>query len=482
MLVMLTRYPLKHRETQDMPPSEPNAKIRMWEDYIEDIRVAHRIPAIAAGIVCGSELAWFRGFGETELGSGTAPDEHSIFRVASNTKTFTATALIMLQEASMLSLQDPLLLYIPEFTSAAGIAGDLEDVTLQRMSTHHSGLTTEHPATEWNEADFPDMGTMLDRIDEVQMVIPPDSAWKYSNLAYGFLGEVVSRLSGQTYERFVDSELLMPLGMKDTTFDVSTVSDEKRTVGYSQPSPDRDELRIAPYSELNGLSSAGQMMTNVADLTKWLAHIMRTTADSGVRLLSEITRREMLHPVYLDPDWTAGQCIGWRATRSGERVYHGHGGGIHGFGTQTMFHAPYQTAAIVLTNLWPNAVSASLAQTLLDAVIEDWDEMPEIEMPASHATPESDAASPLREFEGIYFTEPGFWMRITAVSDDELRFSGHESSPYLLHAPASAKLMPEGDFKIVGNRGAGETITIADGEFRLGGFCYRLIEKKMRQI
>ena len=461
-----------------MSSSDANAKIQMWEDYIEDVRISHRIPGIAAGIVCGSELAWFRGFGETELGSGNAPDERSIFRVASNTKTVTATALMMLQEASMLSLDDPLLLYIPEFTSAAGIEGDLEDVTLRRMSAHYSGLTTEHPATEWDAAGFPDMQTMLERIDEVQLVIPPDSAWKYSNLAYGLLGEVVSRLSGQTYERFVDSEVFAPLDMTDTTFDIGTVSDVHRTAGYSQPAPDCDELRVAPYSELNGLASAGQMMTNVADLTKWMAHIMRSESDSGHRLLGAPASREMLHPAYLDAEWTIGQCIGWRAVRSRDRVYHGHGGGIHGFGTQTMFHAPYQTAAIVLTNLWPNAVSASLAQTLLDAVIEDWDEMPKIAAPLGHETPESDSTTSLRQFEGSYFAEPGFWMRITAVSENELRFSGHDASPYLLHAPASAKLISDGDFKVVGNRGAGEIITIADGEFRLGGFRYRLIESE----
>ena len=89
----------------------------------------------------------------------------------------------------------------------------------------------------------------------------------------------------------------------------------------------------------------------------------------------------------------------------------------------------------------------------------------------------SDESSKLREFEGVYFTEPGFWMQVTAVSDDELRFSGHEASAYLLHAPASAKLMSDGSFKVVGNRGAGETISIADGEFRLGGFRYRLVDQ-----
>ena len=462
-------------EHHNMSSSDPNDKTQMWEDYVEEVRIAHRIPGIAVGMVCGSELAWFKGFGETQLGNGQAPDEHSIFRVASNTKTATATALMMLQESSMLSLDDPLLLYIPEFTSAAGIAGDLEDVTLRRMTAHYSGLTTEHPATDWDAPAFATMQTMIDRIDEVQMVIPPDSAWKYSNMAYGFLGEVISRLSGQPYEQFVEKEILDRLGMMQTVFDMASVVGLHQVIGYSQPAPGSETLRLAPYSELEGMNAAGQMMTNVADLTKWLAHIMRRGDDHGHRLFGDRSRREMLHPAYLDGDWTIGQCVGWRATRSGERVYHGHGGGIHGFGTQTMFHAPFQTGVIVLTNLWPNAISASLAQTLLDAVIDDWDEMPPVSAGVTHEIPASDENSKLREFEGVYFTEPGFWTRVTAVSDDELRFSGHEASAYLLHAPATARLTSDGGFKVSGNRGAGETFSIQDGEFRLGGFKYTLV-------
>lgn len=458
--------------------SSPNAneKIQMWEDYVEEVRLAHRIPGIAVGMVCGSELAWFKGFGETQIGNGQAPDEHSIFRVASNTKTVTATALMMLQEASMLSLDDPLLLHIPEFTSAAGIAGDLEDVTLRRMTAHYSGLTTEHPAIDWDAPSFPTMQTMLDRIDEVQMVIPPDSAWKYSNMAYGFLGEVVSRLSGQTYERFIESEIFVPLDMTETTYDRNSITNANRIVGYSQPSPSTDVLRVAPYCDLNGVGPAGQMMTNVADLTKWLSHIMRIGDDVGIRLFGDQSRREMLHPAYLDSDWTIGQCVGWRATRSGERVYHGHGGGIHGFGTQTMFHAPFQTGVVVLTNLWPNAISVSLAHKLLDAVIEDWDEMPPVSTSIKHEIPASDGSPKLREFESVYYAEPGFWMRVTAVSDNELRFAGHQASAYLLHAPATATLVSDGTFKVLDNRGAGETISIADGQFRLGGFRYQLVD------
>ena len=459
-----------------MTTPEPNDKLRMWSDYVESVRQAHDIPGIAVGMVCGSELAWFEGFGETEIGNGKAPHERSVFRVASNTKTVTALSLMILQEASMLSLDDPLLLYVPEFTSANGSAGDLEEVTLRRMSAHYSGLTTEHPATDWDAPSFADMDTMLNRIDEVEVVIPQDSAWKYSNMAYGFLGEVVSRLSGQPYERFVSSEIFDALGMSETLFDQSDVADVNRVVGYSQPGPDSDGLRVAPYSDLRGMRSAGQLMTNVADLAKWLAHVMRSEADSGERLIGSRSRREMLHPAYLDSGWRIGQCVGWRATRSGERVYHSHGGGIHGFGTQTMFHAPYQTGVIVLTNLWPNAVVVSLAQTLLDAVIDDWDEMPEISSEITQVNPASDTSSKLVGYEGDYFTEPGFWTRVTAISDDELHLGGHASSPYMLHAPARARQISDGVFKVLEGRGSGETIAFENGEFRLGGFRYWRVE------
>ena len=112
----------------------------------------------------------------------------------------------------------------------------------------------------------------------------------------------------------------------------------------------------------------------------------------------------------------------------------------------------------------------------LDAVIDDWDEMPAVSTKVKHQMPASDSGSRLREFEGDYFTEPGFWMKLTAVSDEELHFGGHEASSYLIHAPATARLVSAGRFKVVDGRGAGEMISIEDGEFRLGGFRYRMIE------
>ncbi len=454
------------------------SKTSMWEDHIEGVRVENGIPAIAAAIVRDGELAWFKGFGATEIGNGSPPHERSVFRVASNTKTFTATSLMLLQEASMLSLQDPLLLYLPEFTSANGEAGDLEDVTLRRLATHYSGLSTEHPATDWETPDFPTIDLMLDRIDEVSVVIPQDSQWKYSNMAYGFLGETVARLAGNSYRQFVHNELLEPLGMADTTFDRDDVAVENLVVGYSPPSPNDTDLRVAPYSDLRGLTSAGQMMTNCADLAKWLSFHMNAGGNGAKRLLSEASMREMHHPAYLDETWAAGQCIGWRAARRGDNVFLGHGGGIHGFGTMTLFHGESKTGVIVLTNLWPNVATGDLATDLLEMVVTGADESPAPTESPSRSQVEGGHSQELASIEGEYFAEPGFWVQISAISDDSVHLGSHEVSPYLLHAPTSAQRVSDLIFKVQEGRGVGELIEFSDEQFVLGGFKYRKVNGK----
>lgn len=451
----------------------------LWEEYIEQTRVEHCIPSIAVGIVSNGELAWFHSCGETQLGNGNPLHEHSTFRVASNTKTFTAATLMIMQEASMLSLDDPLLLHIPEFTAANPSAGNLEDVTLKRLSTHYSGLPTEHPATDWDAPRFPHMQEMIERIDEVETVIPPDSQWKYSNMAYGFLGEVIARLSGKTFQQFIRSELLEPLGMTGTTFNPEDVSEANRVTGYSPPSPEQDELRTAPYANLNGLDSAGQLITTVSDLAKWLAFHMRDTqeADKNSQLLSAHSMRELMHPAYINEKWSTGQCIGWRATRHGENVYLGHGGGIHGFGTQTIFHRPSQIGVIVLTNLWPNSATAQIATDILNMAANNITNQTQIRPAIPSMKPvENNPASPLSSYSGTYFAEPGFNICISAISDDAIHLDTLGETPYHLHTPAQANLVKGNKFKVQNGRAADEITEFAeDSSFTLGGFKYRKI-------
>ena len=116
------------------------------------------------------------------------------------TKTFTATAIVQLRDAGKLALDDPLVQHIPEFSQVQVRAGTLEGVTLRRMLTHRAGLATESPIDGWGALRFPTRDEVLAVLPATEVVIQQDSAWKYSNLAYGLLGEVIRRAADQPYE------------------------------------------------------------------------------------------------------------------------------------------------------------------------------------------------------------------------------------------------------------------------------------------
>ena len=97
--------------------------------------VEQRLPGLAVGVVRDQELAWFQGFGFADVASQRRPDEETLFRVASITKTFTATCVLQLRDAGKLTLDDPLVRHVPEYKAVKPRAGSVEGVTLrERMA------------------------------------------------------------------------------------------------------------------------------------------------------------------------------------------------------------------------------------------------------------------------------------------------------------------------------------------------------------
>lgn len=449
-------------------------------DRLQDLVAAKRadagLPGVAAGIVAGDGLAWFSGQGWADLERGPAPTDRSLGRVASVTKTFTATAIMQLQDRGLVSLDDPIEAHLPEFGAVRETGGRRVDVTIRRLLTHRSGLVTESPPTEWGGPDgpaFPSSEALLLALPETAVVIPADSAFKYSNLAFALLGEVIARRTGRPYVEYVQAEIFDPLGMDDSTF----APDDRRQplvmTGYS-PGEYSDRPVPAPVASLRGLTSAGQLYTNTHDLAEWVAFQLRGNglARGGRRILGADAHTESFRPLYVEPDLIAGQCLAWRVTRIGEHVFHNHGGSVHGFNTSVGFHRPSLTGVIVLTNLWPTTAAAELAFELLDLAIggpavRSW--------PRPADSPPSAAPDALRPFTGRYRTEPGIVMDIE-WRDGALRFMS-PARAFPLHTPAVLEPITgrDGAFRVLTGRAAGEDVAFdpSSGSFELGGFTYR---------
>ena len=184
---------------------------------------------------------------------------------------------------------------------------------------------------------------------------------------------------------------------------------------------------------------------------------------------------EMHRPQYIEDDWSAGQCLGWRTTRVGERVYHNHGGGIHGFGTQVFFNKPARTGAILFINMWPPHGGLDLAQKVLELILA----ADEAQNPIGESTDFSPVPENYRRLLGTYFAAPGIWVNIEWRAG-ALRLAVPQGRDYSLHAPA--ELVPtdnELEFRVLGGRGAGERAVFkVDAErqvlsYALGAFEFR---------
>ncbi len=442
----------------------------------------NRVPGLSIGVVRGDSLARYFSFGTQTLGEDKPPTEQTISRVASITKTFTGTAILQLRDLGQLELDDPLLVHMPDFTVSNALRGTLEGVTIRRMMTHYSGLRTEHPLTDWDAPSFPTGEDLLDGLAEINIVIPQDSQWKYSNLAVGLLGHLIEQISGVPYEQYIYEEITGPLGLPNTRFELDADQATLKANGYSHPLPGTDELRDAPYASLRGISAAGQLHSNVEDLAKWVSFQFtsgRTNHPSKV--LSASTLAEMHRPVYMSNDWSNGQALSWRMNRRDDLVFHNHGGGIQGFASNVVFSVKAQTGVVVLANIWPAPTPYVLAEDIADLVIRELGEVVEFMETDLVAVSESDS----EPFVGRYWAEPG------ALVDVVFGASGFglgvpRKGDYTLHGPAGLASDPAvtdgNSFRVVGGRGAGELAEFSVSKtgktesFRLGGFLYRRVD------
>ena len=155
-----------------------------------------RLPGAAVGVVHGDQLVWSAGIGFADVPGRRATDTSTLYRIASITKTFTAAAIMQLRDAGRLDLDDPIPAHLPELREAADSLGPIESVTIRRALSHESGLMSEPPGTDWAVPRYEGLAERnLARIGEIGTRVSPNSQWKYSNLAYQFLGEVVARVS-----------------------------------------------------------------------------------------------------------------------------------------------------------------------------------------------------------------------------------------------------------------------------------------------
>lgn len=338
-----------------------------FDKALHDFRELHRAEMRQANIAGSSFYVVRDGrtvaadhLGEQDAEANVPVDARTIYHWASITKTMTGIAIMQLRDRGLLSLDDPIVKYVPELTAVHNPYGDTGAITLRQLMSHSAGFRSgtwpwrEHGWQPFEPAGWSQLVAML---PYTQVEFKPGSRFGYSNPGIVYLGQVIERLSGEDYEVYIDKNILKPLAMHDSYFD--------RTPPHLRPHRShsyyiRDGKRAAaPFDVDTGVTvSNGGLNAPMPDMAKYLAFLL---GDPARRLDYDlILRRSSLEEMWTPQiaagdDFTQGRMttttqsgLSFFIDRSAAVRFIGHNGDQNGFRAYLSF-CPDQRVGSLLT-------------------------------------------------------------------------------------------------------------------------------------
>lgn len=336
---------------------------RLFSAWIEG-QIAYRgLPGVAVGVVSDQQLVWSTGYGFADINAKLPMTAKTKFRIASNSKLFTAIAIMQLREQGKLGLDDPVVKHLPWFKEKA--AGDDDGpITIEQLLSHSSGLQRE-AGDHWASNKFPSTDEIERLYADRQAPFAPSVRWKYSNFAFALAGLVVEKVSGTPWADFVERNIFKPLGMDSSSVDKNVAG---LAVPYGRRMPDGSR-EVVTFIDSSGMAAATGASSNVEDLARFLSAQFRRGPRGGRQIVSGGSWREMLRVRSVEEDWTSGTGLGFDVYRVKGKTYVGHAGAYPGNTTQTLIQLDDKVGVIVLTNT-NDSFPADIAQQLMASVGE----------------------------------------------------------------------------------------------------------------
>lgn len=316
------------------------ALLARWADRA---RRLDDVPGLVLGLACGPDRTWTRGFGLADRERAIPATDTTLFRIASITKVFTALAVLQLRDDGLLALDDAVAEHLPWFRLEN--TSESQPVTLRHLLTHTSGLPTNSAATDFNRMTSPTVAEVRRALPTQHLAFTPGTAFKYSNLGFSVLGQVIESASGRSYRRYMEERVLAPLGLEHTV--VHPSPDRSQARGYHLREPDRPR-RPADFLHLASFTPAGGMATTAEDLVRFVSHLIAPERSSGA--LAPETLREMQRVHHWVDSAHGGSGLAWGVERRPgvHEIYHG--GGLPTQTSHIRLDVPAGVGVVVLTN------------------------------------------------------------------------------------------------------------------------------------
>lgn len=371
IITIITVFASSHLPGQ-IPSKEIDALIA---NAMEKFNVA----GVAVAIVKDGKIVHKKGYGVKSIDTKLLIDEHTNFEIASNSKAFTTAALSILVDEGKLSWNDNVKKYIPEFKMYNDYV--TENFTIEDLLCHRSGLGLG----AGDLMMFPDGTdfTINDVIKSFQYFTPVSgfrTQFNYDNQLYLVAGEIIARISGMTWETFIQKRILEPLQMQNSLSSIAQVKDFSM-MASPHSSESGTIKKISLYGPMvNG--AAGGIVSNVDDMSKWML-VQLNHGKYGSHLDKQLFTKERQHEMWTihtvdqinpNPRYNQhfnGYGLGWNLSDVKGNLSVSHTGGLPGMLSIVTMIPDLNLGIVILTNTENGGagVFSSVSQTIIDGYL-----------------------------------------------------------------------------------------------------------------
>ncbi len=355
--------------------------IKEIDAYLIKARQDWNIPGMAVAIVKDGETVLLRGYGFIESGKSERVDENTLFAIASNTKAFISASLSLLMEQGKLSWDDKVIDFIPDFKLYDTYV--TSHCTIEDLLCHRVGLGTFSGDLIWYKSELTSP-EVIKKIKHVPQAYGFRNGYGYSNLMFITAGEVIKKVSGQSWDVFLDSAFFQPLNMSRT---VTSTHQLQELANVSSPhKPYIGGNQVIDWVNWDNMGAAGGIISSAMDMAQWInlqlnqgvfeqdtlipmRQQLKMWTIHNSRELTERDRRLIPGKLY------KGYGLGWNIDSYRNKQVISHGGGYDGMYSKVMMMPEENLGIVILTNSMKSIsdpISYFIIDRYLDAAYRDW--------------------------------------------------------------------------------------------------------------
>ncbi len=315
------------------------------DDYLKAQMAAKHIPGLSVAVVQDGTVVKTASYGLSNIEAKTPATSDTLYGLGSCTKPFTAVAVLQLRDAGKVNLDAPISRYLD------GLPAAWSAITVRQLLTHTSGLPNYRPLLDLAKLSNPKYSrpnAVVSLLEKKPLDFAPGTRYEYSNTNYHLLGQIIEKVSGQSYGDYLTSHQFQPAGMTATRLGNPPALLPNQAVGYNWDGKTRLPNAVFLPAALDTGDSG--LLSTPGDLTKW------TNALASGQLISNATLKQMITPGTLSDGTPVSYGLGLVTTPYKDQTLVGHSGAVPGYSSSIFYFTSSKLSVILLCNLFDGTV------------------------------------------------------------------------------------------------------------------------------